>query len=65
MTQADLVALMARLARDGCSFAPSDAISALAEMLERLRPTLDEADHEALLRIGACIWRLPSGSATA
>jgi hypothetical protein len=57
MAQHELVELMARLASEGCSLPSSDAISCLAEMLDRLRPTLDNADYETLLLIGASIWR--------
>ncbi|VTU15990.1 MULTISPECIES: hypothetical protein [unclassified Variovorax] len=60
MADADLVVLMARLASDGCSLTTGEAISALAEMLESLRPTLGQADYEVLLRIGATLWRLKS-----
>ena len=62
MDQPDIVVLMARLASEGCSLAPGDAISALADLLARLQPTLERADRDALLQTGACLLHLSSGA---
>jgi len=57
MARHELVERMARMANQGCALPFSDAISCLAELLDRLRPMLDNADYEKLLLIGASIWR--------
>jgi hypothetical protein len=60
MSQSDKIVLMARLASDGFSMRPSDAIWSLASLLDRLRSSLEDADYQELLLIGASIWRLAS-----
>ncbi|MFC5523936.1 hypothetical protein [Polaromonas jejuensis] len=58
MNQTQLLALMAELAQEEQAFAPDDAMAYLAEYLERTRLAMDQADSEALLYVGACIWKL-------
>jgi hypothetical protein len=60
MSQSDLAMLMAGLASDGVSLEPRRAIALLTEMLDRLRPTLDQADSQTLIVVGACLWRCAS-----
>lgn len=58
MNQTQLLALMAELAQEEQAFAPDDAMAFLAEYLERTRLDMDQTDSEALLYVGACIWKL-------
>ena len=60
MSQSDTIGLMARLASDGFSMRPSEAIWSLANILDRLRSSLEDADYQELLLIGASIWQLAS-----
>ena len=60
MAEPDLAMRMAGLASDGAAPDPLDAMALLTAILDRLRPTLDAADFQALLLVGACLCRCAS-----
>jgi hypothetical protein len=64
MNQTQLVVLMASLGQDGTALAPEDALSFLAEYLERMRLTMDQSDYEGMLYTGASIWKLQQAAQT-
>lgn len=60
MNQTDVMLRIVDMEALGGAASPEDAISFVAELINRLDPFSDnyESDVYALLRVGACIWAM-------
>lgn len=60
MNQTDVMLRIVDMEAVGGAASPEDAISFIAELINRLDPFSDsyESDVYALLRVGACIWAM-------
>jgi len=60
MNQTDVMLRIVDMEAVGGAASPEDAISFIAELINRLDPVSNsyESDVYALLRVGACIWAM-------